>query len=235
MDLIATSHGLGFALVRGITAGVPHGLVAGVGFAVLYGSRYGGAARPSRVRIRTFGWDRGGHKRFLSRFMLGLAFGLPTALALVLVDRGVAAGLGDEFDDGLVNTLAFVPVVGLGIGLVLGITALLEAPIDIGSATSPVGLLRADRRIMAFHLLTWALVFGLGGGIVNGFMARPASGLLSGLVLGIGTAFGGGIGYGLSFTAWGQWVALVPHQATFALSTISRRRSSAACLFRQMM
>lgn len=28
---------------------------------------------------------------------------------------------------------------------------------------------------------------------------------------------------------------LVPHQATFALLTTSRRRSSAACLFRQMM
>jgi len=28
---------------------------------------------------------------------------------------------------------------------------------------------------------------------------------------------------------------LVPHQATFALFTTSRRRSSAACLFRQMM
>jgi hypothetical protein len=28
---------------------------------------------------------------------------------------------------------------------------------------------------------------------------------------------------------------LVPHQATFALSTISHSRSSAACLFRQMM
>ncbi|MDX3696439.1 hypothetical protein PV726_40325 [Streptomyces europaeiscabiei] len=28
---------------------------------------------------------------------------------------------------------------------------------------------------------------------------------------------------------------LVPHQATFALFTTSRRRSSEACLFRQMM
>lgn len=28
---------------------------------------------------------------------------------------------------------------------------------------------------------------------------------------------------------------LVPYQATFALFTTSRRRSSAACLFRQMM
>ncbi|WP_395292865.1 DUF6932 family protein [Kitasatospora hibisci] len=32
-----------------------------------------------------------------------------------------------------------------------------------------------------------------------------------------------------------QFIHLVPHQATFALSTISRSRSSAACLFRQMM
>ncbi|MFE7313439.1 caspase domain-containing protein [Streptomyces sp. NPDC057555] len=210
VDLIATSHGLGFALVRGIAAGVPHGLVAGLGFAVLYGSRYRGAARPSRVRIRITAFDRarGGHERFRSRFLLGLAFGLPTALVLVLVDRGVVAGLGDEFDGGLVNTLVLVPVVGLGIGLVLGITAWLEAPIDIGTAVSPVGLLRADRRNMAFHLLTWVLVFGLGGGIVNGFMASPGYGLLSGLVLGAGAACGGGLGYGLSLTAWGQWVAL---------------------------
>jgi NAD(P)H dehydrogenase (quinone) len=38
----------------------------------------------------------------------------------------------------------------------------------------------------------------------------------------------------------GRWHAdiedeLVPHQATFALLTMARRRSSAACLFRQMM
>ncbi len=34
---------------------------------------------------------------------------------------------------------------------------------------------------------------------------------------------------------FGPTASLVPYQATFALLTISRNRSSAACLFRQMM
>ncbi|MFF4306411.1 hypothetical protein [Streptomyces sp. NPDC001601] len=64
------------------------------------------------------------------------------------------------------------------------------------------------------------------GAISLGFaFAAPETGPLAPLFLGgaevLGLASGG--------------FSLVPHQATFALSTTSRRRSSAACLFRQMM
>lgn len=43
------------------------------------------------------------------------------------------------------------------------------------------------------------------------------------------------VGASGSVTAAMAVALLVPHQATFALSTTSRSRSSAACLFRQMM
>ncbi|MGP4000344.1 NACHT domain-containing protein [Streptomyces sp. 8N706] len=210
VDLIGTSHGLKFALVRGLVVGLLHGLVAGLAFGLVYGFVSRGAAEPSRVRIQIFGGTRKVRARFVPRFMVGFGLGLPAALVLVLVDRCVVEplGLGDGLDGGLVGALVFGPQVGLGAGLVLGLMAWLEVPIDIRSAVSPSDLLDINRRNVVFHLLVWALVFGLLAGVVNGLMAGPVYGLLAGLVFGLVAAFGCGLGYGLSLTAWGQWVAL---------------------------
>ncbi|MGW7579047.1 NACHT domain-containing protein [Streptomyces sp. NPDC054765] len=219
VDLVATGHGLGFALGRGLTVGLLHGLVAGLVFGFVYGFVSGGAPRePSRVRIRIFGGTRQTRARFVPMSLMGLGFGFSFALVLVLVDRGVVAPLGfdDGLDGGLVGAVLFPLELGLGAGLVLGIMAWLEAPMEIGSAVSASDLLSTNRKNVVFHMLVWMLVigfaaglgFGLVSGPVGGLMPGPVRGLLAGLVFGIEAAFGGGFGYGLSFTAWGQWVAL---------------------------
>ncbi|MFJ5675696.1 NACHT domain-containing protein [Streptomyces sp. NPDC093097] len=218
VDLVATSFGLGFALERGLVVGLLHGLVAGLGFGLGYGFVSRGAAKPARVRVQLFGRTGEKRGRFLPRFKVGLALGAPAALTLVLVDRSVVEhiGLGDGLDGGLMGAIEFVPGVGLGIGLVLGITAWLEVPSDIDSAARPSALLHDNRKNVAFHMLVWALVFGLAAGFASGLSSDPVGritngpvrGILTGLVFGGETAFGGGLGYGLCFTAWGQWVAL---------------------------
>ncbi|ANZ20566.1 putative NTPase (NACHT family) [Streptomyces noursei ATCC 11455] len=210
VDLVATSHGARFALVRGLVVGLLHGLVVGFAFGMVYAFISRGATEPSRFRVRLFGRGRRRRARFLPRFTVGLAFGTPIALVLVLVDRGVVGplGLADGLDGGLLGALMFVPGAGLGIGLVLGIVAWLEVPSDIRSAVRPAALLNDNRKNVVFHMLVWALVFGLAAGVANGIVEGPMRGFLAGLVFAGEAAFGCGLGYGLSWTAWGQWVAL---------------------------
>ncbi|WP_406512960.1 NACHT domain-containing protein [Streptomyces sp. NBC_00161] len=210
VDLVATSFGLRFALVRGLVVGLLHALVNGLFFGLLYGFVSRGAAEPARVRIQVFG--RTGRRRteVLPRFRLGLGCGVLAALALLCMDRFVveSLGLADGLDGGLVGALVFVPGLGLGVGSVLGLLAWLEVPVDVRSGVSSSELLSQDRRNVLFHLLVWALVFGTGAGCANAFTAGPVWGLLVGLAFGIEAAFAGGLAYGLAFTAWGQWVAL---------------------------
>ncbi|CAM5582285.1 hypothetical protein SALBM311S_13067 [Streptomyces alboniger] len=163
-NLIATSHGLRFALVRGLVTGLLHGLVNGLFFGIVYGFVSRGAAEPSRVRVQVFGRTRGRRARFLPRFKLGLMCGVLAALVILFLDRVVVASLGlsDGLDGGLVGGLVFVPGLGLGVGLVLGLMSWLQVPIDIRSGVSSSELLRQDRRNVAFYLLVWALVFGVG-------------------------------------------------------------------------
>ncbi|GAB2813745.1 hypothetical protein GCM10027073_52530 [Streptomyces chlorus] len=214
-DLVATSHGLEFALVRGLVVGLLHGLVNGLLFGFVYGSASRGAAEPARVRVQLFGRTRGMRSRFLPRFRLGFTYGVLAALVILFLDRVVVAsmGLADGLDGGLAGALVFVPGIGLGVGLVLGLMAWLEVPLDIRSGVSSSEVLSQDRRNVALYLLVWAVVFGVGAGFANGLtgtgpVAGPVWGLLIGLAFGIEAAFGGGLAYGLSFTAWGQWVAL---------------------------
>ncbi|MFD9500452.1 trypsin-like peptidase domain-containing protein [Streptomyces sp. NPDC060035] len=209
-DLVATSLGLKFSLVRGIVVGLLHGLVNGLFFGIVYGFFSRDATEPSRVRIQVFGRARGRRSRFLPRFKLGLMCGVSAALVILFLDRVVveSMGLADGLDGGLVGGLVFVPGLGLGVGSVLGLMSWLEVPIDIRSGVSSSALLSQDRRNVVFYLLVWALVFGTGAGFANGLTTGPVWGILVGLAFGIEAAFGGGLAYGLSFTAWGQWVAL---------------------------
>ncbi|MCX4906354.1 NACHT domain-containing protein [Streptomyces sp. NBC_00878] len=214
-NLIATSHGLRFALVRGLVVGLLHGLVSGLIFGIVYGYVSRGAAEPSRVRVQVFGRTGGRRAKFLPRFQLGLMCGVLAALVILFLDRVVveSLGLADGLDGGLVGGLVFVPGLGVGVGLALGIMSWLEVPIDIRSGVSSSALLSQDRRNVGFYLLVWAVVFGVGAGTATGLTgAGPGDGavwgLLIGLAFGIEAAFAGGLAYGLSFTAWGQWVAL---------------------------
>ncbi|MFJ1845344.1 NACHT domain-containing protein [Streptomyces sp. NPDC088146] len=219
VDLVGTTHPLGFAIVRGLLVWLLHGLVAGLVFGFVYGFMpRGPASEPSTLRIQLFGGIRRNTAEIVRRFVLGFVFGVPSAVALELLDRFVIGPLG--FDDGLSGglrgALLFPAELGFGAGFALAIMSWLETPIDTTSAISASDLLRTNRKNAFVYMLVWLLVLGIPAGIAIGrtpghvgeFATGPVLGLLAGLAFGIEGAFGGGLGYGLSFTAWGQWVAL---------------------------
>ncbi|WP_405392448.1 helix-turn-helix domain-containing protein [Streptomyces sp. NBC_01102] len=211
IDLVATSHSLRFAVVRGLLVGVLHGLAAGTLFGLVYWRASARAAlRPSPVRMRLGIGTPTTRRNARIRFLIGLLGGAVGMALLILVDEGLVAplGLADGQGAGLVAGLVFVVPIALSIGMVFGLIALFEAPVRIESVVSPADLLHIDRRNVAYHLLTWTLVLGIGVGLVNGIMYGPLRGFEVGLVFGLEGAFGAGLGYGLSLTAWGQWVAL---------------------------
>lgn len=219
VDLLGTTHGFRFALVRGLLAWLLHGLVAGVVFGFVYGFvPRGAAAKPSTLRIQLFRGARRDAAEIVRRFLLGFVIGVPSAVTVEFLDRSVIGPLGydDGLGGGLRGALLFPAELGVGAGLALAVMAWLETPIDTESAISASDLLRTNRKNSLVHMLVWFLVLGLPAGIAVGrtpghvgeFTHGPVLGLLAALTFGIEAAFGGGLGYGLSFTAWGQWVAL---------------------------
>jgi len=211
VDLVATSLGLEFALRRSLVVGVLHGLVGGLAFGLMYwfaDSR--DALKPSPVQVRLIGGARQLGARLTTRLKIGIPIGLAVSLAVVVLDRVVVTRLG--FDDGLggglLSAIQFVAGTGLGIGLVFALMTWLEAPIDIKNAASPSDLLAVNRTNVIGQMLVWAVVFGLAGWLGNAVTASPLRSLETGLVFGLEAAFAGGLGYGLSLTAWGQWVAI---------------------------
>jgi transcriptional regulator with XRE-family HTH domain len=217
VDLVATSHGPAFALLRGLAVGVLHGLAAAVLFGLVYWyatAREG--LKPSPVRIRFAGRGRRGGRlrrtgrRVRVRVAVGLLCGLSVAAALELLDQGLVGplGLDDGQGGGALARVVFIAELGLGAGLVFALTAVLEAPVRPESVVSPADLLGIDRRNVAYHLLVWALAIGPAAGLLNGIVDGPVRGLEVGVVFGLEAAFGAGLGYGVCMTAWGQWVAL---------------------------
>ncbi len=211
VDLVGTSRGFRFALQRGLVVGLLHGLVAGLAFGLVYWRATGSdALKPSPVRVRLFGGPRQLGVRFTARITSGVLAGFVVALALLLVDRVIVTwlGLDDGLGGGMPLAMEFPPEIGLAAGLVFGLMAWLEAPIDVGAACSPADLLKSNRANVVSHLLVWALVLGSVTGVMDSFTSDPLHSLEVGVVFGLEGAFGGGLGYGLCLTAWGQWVAL---------------------------
>ncbi|WP_194926885.1 NACHT domain-containing protein [Catenulispora pinisilvae] len=212
IDLVATDHGLGFALKRGLAVGLLHGLAAGLMFGTAhFVADRRTALKPLPVRLRRFGGPRWFREKMAARLGWGIGFGASAALGIVLVDQVLLPDL--HLDDGMDGSLSaslliFPTEIGLGAGLAFALVAVLEAPIDIKAAGSPSDLLRASRKNVAVHLLVWALVIGPEAGIVAGFLTGPVRAVEIGVVFGIESALGAGVGYGLSLTAWGQWVAV---------------------------
>lgn len=213
VDLVTTRLGLGFAVHRGLVVGLVHGLVGGLAFGQAY--RFADSRRPlqpSPVRIRLTGGARQWGTRLTARLKIGIALGSGFGLAVVLVDRILVSGLG--LDDGtsgggfLASVVEFTLAVGLGTGLALGLMTWLEAPINLKNAVSPAQLLSANRGNVIGQMLVWAVAFGLIFWLGTAATVSPLRAVETGLVFGIEAAFAGGLGYGLSLTAWGRWVAL---------------------------
>ncbi|MGW4909918.1 NACHT domain-containing protein [Streptomyces sp. NPDC004270] len=212
VDLVATSHGLGFAVRRGLLVGSLHGLLLGAAFGYIYHRASGNdllKPSPIEITLRRDAQRQLGEK-LLSRITIGSLVALAGGVAIVAVDRSVVPwlGLDDGLGGGLVSAAQFPLIVGLGTGLVLGITAWLETTVDPDKSMSCVDLLRMNRRNVHAHILVWALVFGFIAWFGGSFTETPLRSIQLGLVFGIEGAFAGGLGYGLCLTAWGQWVAL---------------------------
>jgi transcriptional regulator with XRE-family HTH domain len=214
-DFLVEAVLVGAMTVRGLLFAVMIGLVTGVTFGLAHWRVTSAAPlEPVRTRIR---WRGRPGPRVWPRFRLGLLFGGAVGAAYGAV-RAMAFWLVTPSywmsANVLVDVGVFAVVFGLGAGVAFGLVAAAEAPLDLRSAGSPAGLLRANRRaVLGMGLLgvpAFAVFVAAATGIVAGGLTAlrfdvawsPTTALALGLVGGLG----GGLAYGLSLTAWGQWV-----------------------------
>ncbi|MFC3895014.1 helix-turn-helix domain-containing protein [Lentzea rhizosphaerae] len=214
-DLVIEAVVLAALTVRGLLFATMIGLATGVIFGLAHWYVVRAAPlEPVRTRLRLRG--RLG-KRVGARALLGLAFGgaaggaygLVRATAFWLVTPQYSWTTGVLVDVGV-----FALVFGLGAGLVFGLVAAMEVPLDVRSAGSPDDLIEANRRhvlaLVAMIVPVFAVFVAAATGVVVGGLTAlrfdvvwsPTTALALGLVGGAG----GGLAYGLSLTAWGQWV-----------------------------
>jgi len=171
------------------------GPVVGLGFGLVYGLmivRGGVVFEPSRVQLRLLGRRaRTGYRlvrTYMSRFAAGLlggfAVGLGYGPASMLL-RGLFYGfppLNVVIEVTLINTLAFGLVFGLVAGLLFGLMAVLETPLDIGSAATPVSLLSTNRTTVVRQVLLlvpmFALALGFGGRLMVDLLQSTLGSLL---------------------------------------------------------
>ncbi|QFZ19599.1 NACHT domain-containing protein [Saccharothrix syringae] len=223
-DMLVEGALVDVSAVRMPALAVMVGLVAGLGFGLAHGHVVGGQPlEPVRVRLRLRGRPEPGWARVRARGRLGLLFGALVGCVYGVL-RKVAQWLVLDLPvtpmTAVVDTVLFGTVFGLGAGSVLALITALEAPLDVRSAGSPTGLLRANRRtvlvqVVLFVPLFAVLVMGLTWLVVQALVALPGDRIfgvtlvwtpLNGLVLGLVCGLGGGIGYVLGMTAWGQWL-----------------------------
>ncbi|MEV8098379.1 helix-turn-helix domain-containing protein [Kitasatospora sp. NPDC085879] len=224
--LAVAQFGLGEAILQGALMG----LAASLAFGSVYGAMAasgGGVFEPTHVRLRLPGTHTGIGRRpiraFSARFgavlVGGFVMGVGCASALALERRlyyGVPLTNSAVIEGTLINMLVFGLIFGSGAGLVFGILASLEAPLDVASAATPVTVLSSNRAevrrqvLVLVPMLTLAIALG-GDLIVDGLRGPlgPMNWQLSdGIFIGAIAGLGGTLSYALSFTAWGQWVVL---------------------------
>ncbi|MFG3052585.1 helix-turn-helix domain-containing protein [Kitasatospora sp. NPDC048239] len=229
--LLGTPLGIGEILLQGSLVGPVAGLAFGSVYAILLTLGGGRAFEPARVRLRfrlRLPGTRGSLGRrpvrtFVTRFGNGLfggsVMGVGYACALAL-ERSLYAGPpltdADVIEGTLINMVCFGLTFGSAAGLVFGLSAALEAPVDVSSAATPAGLLSSNRATVGrqFLVLAPALTLAIafcGRLVVDLFqdLLGPLSwGLADGLFIGAVGGVGGTAAYLLAFTAWGQWVLL---------------------------
>ncbi|MFB7619446.1 XRE family transcriptional regulator [Kitasatospora sp. NPDC056181] len=204
------------------------GPIAGLAFGSVYWliARFGTTAfAPTQVRLRLPGnhtrIGRGPVHTFASRFgtvllggfVMGVGCACAVTLERVLYDR-VPLADSAVIQGTLINMLAFGLIFGSAAGLVFGLMAALEAPLDIASAATPVGLLSANRTTVGRQVLvlvpTLTLAIALGGRLIvdllQVFLGPMKWQLPDGFFIGVVGGLGGTFSYALGFTAWGQWV-----------------------------
>ncbi|WP_418960469.1 helix-turn-helix domain-containing protein [Streptomyces tritici] len=212
--------------LQGALVGLLTGVAFGLAYSLLNAFRRTDAV-PSRVRLRLPAADRriGGRpvRAFTVRFgfmMLGgsvLGVGYAWAVALLrALDYGLPRSDTALVRDALVNMLLFALIFGLSSGLVFGILAAFEAPMDITAAATPLRMLSVNRATVGqqFLVLVPMLTAGIAlcGYVVTDLLQDLVGPLLwpleGALLIGAVAGLGGSTSYVFAFTAWGQWLTL---------------------------
>lgn len=203
--------GLRQGAIDGLVSALGNWLAFGLAFALahLVGLRLGGGTfEPSRVRLRTVGGARNLRARFVPRLLVGVAGGVGLGLVLGVATAGAGLDFIGLVDFGFWGTFATGIGLGAASGLVWGLAAGLETPVDVRSAVNPVDLLKANRTTMVAEFCAWGLALGLMHWLLVGLVRGFADGLGSALVLELVLGPMVGLGIGTGLTAWGQWVVL---------------------------
>lgn len=226
VNLVNLPFPVGEALLLGGSMGTVAGLAFGCVHAILV--RFGTTAfEPAHVRLRLPGAGTGVGRRpvrtFAARFGAvlpgGFVMGVGCACALALqrwLYYGIPLANEPVIKGTLINMLVFGLIFGAGAGLVFGIMAVLEAPLDVASAATPAGLLASNRATVVRQVLVLVpmltLVIAVGGHLItdvlDGILGPLIWNASDGLVIGAIGGLGGTCSYALSFTAWGRWLVL---------------------------
>ncbi|MGA5135304.1 helix-turn-helix domain-containing protein [Streptomyces olivoreticuli] len=207
----ALVEGLANGASLGMTFGLVHGLLPWLAARFKFGDA---VLKPSRMEVRIRGGARRARANFVPRLMAGLGLGLTFGPVLGLT-YGLTEVFWVKFFGGTVfiwpffaNWLMIESGAGLAIGVVYGVMAGLEVPIDIRSSVSPSDLLNTNRRTVLLRSSVAGVVFGLGYGITLGMMDNASSGPLNGTISGLEVGLEVALAYALGLTAWGRWAAL---------------------------
>ncbi|MDH6579163.1 helix-turn-helix transcriptional regulator [Kitasatospora sp. MAP5-34] len=224
---LVTPTGIGEVVLQGSLMGPCAGLAFGSVYAAMTAFGGGVVFEPARVRLRLPGTHTSIGRRpirtFTARFGSGLlggfVMGVGSACALTL-ERALYQGspITNPYviEGTLINMLCFGLIFGSAAGLVFGLMAALEAPVDVTSAATPVSLLSSNRATVGRQILVlvplFTLAIALGGRLIvdllQGLLGPLNWKLSDGLFIGAVGGLGGAFSYALAFTAWGQWVLL---------------------------
>ncbi|MFD3872825.1 helix-turn-helix domain-containing protein [Streptomyces sp. NPDC058623] len=227
VGLLLTPLSIGELLLQGSLMGPAAGLAFGVVYAMADRSGGGAAFEPARIRLTL----RAAHgspgrrplRTFTARFAQGLIggtfMGIGCACALTL-GRALAAGTSvtdpRTVEGTLINMLVLGLTFGAAAGLVFGLMAALEVPVDVTAAATPLSLLSSNRTTAGRQFLILAPAFTLAiafGGylivhLLQGTVGPLNWGVQDSLFIGAVGGLGGAASYVLAFTAWGQWIVL---------------------------
>ncbi|KJK46050.1 helix-turn-helix domain-containing protein [Streptomyces sp. NRRL F-4428] len=224
IGLLLTPLGIGELLLQGALMGPVAGLAFGSVYALMDRSGLRTDFEPARIRVTLrAAHDRLGRsplRTFIVRFGHGMfggsVMGIGCACALAL-ERSLYSGIPlaepRVIEGTLINMLFLGLTFGSAAGLVFGLIAALEAPVDVTAAATPVSALASNRTTVGrqFLVLATALTVAIAFGgyllvlLLQGSLGRLNWAMPDSLFIGSIGGLGGAGSYVLAFTAWGQW------------------------------
>lgn len=216
----ASAFGVRIGTIPWFASGLLIGCLGAVLMVISYGLVIGRAVPvPSCLRISVRGGDRRPSAKARARLRLGVlcgfVFGVCVGAARNLLDV-VTSRSGVPLAAGMVEAIMFGLVYALGVAFAFWAIGMIEGPVDLASADSPVELIRANRMVFVGPMLVLVPLFGgvivAAAEVFHGLDAGRPFGLeldwTPSLVVagGLVSAIACSTGYVLGMTAWGQWL-----------------------------